>query len=65
MPLVLFSTTGNILILVQSIKILILTQSNFLGVIIDGAIIILVLPYIISLLLHMLCHVHHREYDLG
>ena len=51
---------GNILVILKSIKILIVLQSILLGVIINDSIIIMVIPQIITILLHLLCHGDHK-----
>ena len=57
--------SGNIIILVKPIKALTVLQSIFLGVIIDDIRIIMVLPWILTLFLHLLFHGHYKGDDLG
>ena len=59
------SLAGNILILAKPIKILIVLQSILLGVMIDDAIIIMVIPRIITIFLHLLWHGQHQGDVLG
>ena len=57
--------SGNILIIVKPIKILMIIQSISIGVIINDAIIIMMLPQIIALLIHLLYHGNHIGDELG
>ena len=49
----------------KPIKTLIVFQSILLSVIIDDGIVIMLIPPILTLLLHLMCHVHHIGDEMG
>ena len=55
----LVSLTGNILVLRKPTKLLIYPHSVFLGIIVDGSIVVIVILRVIYLLLRRLCRGHH------